>query len=228
MPSQPGRGSTYADDNHVDENNQTNKYLRFLQHPLVINWGWLLTFTIICICNGFLIKQAVPDDIVKTSYTHVLFAVYMAIFPLTASIYHIFKKTGVLISFLLISRVILAFAIFQLHLPSLSFLSISLYGAAALLFAFILIDIGSDRGLIISGSTLFLVIILTSCILIFSDLKVWESVFRITWYCNLIVTANKSAVKLRSYLDNYDSALLTLTAGAAIALSIGWILGSIV
>ncbi|MEM7554493.1 MAG: hypothetical protein AAF378_10400 [Cyanobacteria bacterium P01_A01_bin.84] len=226
IPSKPVKAS-----NDKPKSN-TKNYLGVLRHPIVINWGWLIAFSVICIFNGFLLKEAITNtqllDYLPRRYVHIFLAVYMSIFPLTASIYNIFKKTWIFISILLISRVLLAFSIFQLHLPTVSFLSVFLYGAAILLFFFILIDIASDRGLIVSSLTLFLAVLLVTVLLRISGLGVWRDIFRIVWYCNLIVTVNKSAIKLRTYLDNYNSALLILTASAAIALSIGWILGAVV
>ena len=91
-------------------------------------------------------------------------------------------------------------------------------GFNILLFIFVLIFVCKTRGIIVPAFILFFTAVLAS-------VGLGEWVVRLVWYCNLVVTVNKSGRQLRNALDSFDAAMLSLTGIAAVALAIGWVMG---
>ena len=206
--------------------NNNQYYRRFAQNPLVMNWGWLFSFFMISIFNGWMIFASnidtpvnipfVPEDISRQ-----LIVIYFAIFPLAATVYIIFKNTTLLVASLIGSRAILA--AFLCYLPSpqssaLNPLFMGFLGFNILLFIFVLIFVCKTRGIVVPAFILFFIATLALV-----GLEEWA--FRIVWYSNLVVTVNKSGRQLRNGLDSFDAAMLSLTGIAAVALAIGWVMG---
>lgn len=92
----------------VKQNNYRIKLLRELK---LHDWLWLIAFSIISVCNGlFLRVSSVPLVIV----------ICFAIFPLIYIIYEVFPNTRILSLLIVFSWSILAFAIVNLDLTSMS------------------------------------------------------------------------------------------------------------
>ncbi|MEO1761549.1 MAG: hypothetical protein AAFR83_06140, partial [Cyanobacteria bacterium J06629_18] len=119
------------------------------------------------------------------------------------------------------SRAILAVALCCLQSPKspdLNPLFMSFLGFNILLFVFVLIFVCKTRGIVAPAF-----ILLFTAILALIGQGEWA--FHIIWYCNLVVTVNKSGRQLRNALDSFDAAMLSLTGIAAVGLAIGWVMG---
>ncbi|MDY6897521.1 MAG: hypothetical protein SWZ49_05505 [Cyanobacteriota bacterium] len=207
--------------------NNNQHYRRFAQNPLVMNWGWLFSFLIISIFNGWMINvsqvdtfflppNTLPPDILKP-----LIVIYFAIFPLAATVYIIFKNTTFLVASLIGSRALLAVALCylgNLQLSTFNPLFMGFLGFNLFLFVFVLIFVCKTRGIVAPGFILFF-----TAVLALIGQGNWA--LHIIWYCNLVVTVNKSGRQLRNALDSFDAAMLSLTGIAAVGLAIGWVMG---
>ncbi|BAY86725.1 hypothetical protein NIES267_62360 [Calothrix parasitica NIES-267] len=203
--------------------NNNPYYRRFAQNPLVMNWGWLFSFLIISIFNGWMINVSqvdtsiLPLDISADRFKQ-LIVIYFAIFPLAATVYIIFKNTAFLVVSLIGSRAILAVALCYLRYSGSNSLFMGFLGFNLLLFVFVLIFVCKTRGVVVPAFILFF-----TAVLALIGQGHWA--FRIVWYCNLVVTVNKSGRQLRNALDSFDAAMLSLTGIAAVGLAIGWVMG---
>ena len=201
--------------------NNKKYYRQIMQNPFVSNWGWLISFLIISLFNGWMINiSEVKPFFLEETLLKQIITIYFAVFPLAATVYLIFNNTKLLVFSLIASRGILAIALCYLSIPDLNPLSISLLGLNILLFFLVLIFVCKTRGIIVPAFILFFATLLTA-----SGLIEWA--FRLVWYCNLIVTVNKAGRQLRSALDSFDAAMLSLSGIAAVGLAIGWVMGGL-
>ncbi len=202
--------------------NNNESYRRFAQNPLVMNWGWLATFLIISVFNGWMINISQVEPFYFLDFNpdrlKQLIAIYFAIFPLAATVYILFKSTKLLVVSLIASRVILAVALCYLRTPAFNPLFMGFLGFNLVLFVFVLIFVSKTRGIVVPAFILFFTIVLAL-------IGLGEWAFHLVWYCNLIVTANKSGRQLRNALDSFDAAMLSLSGIAAVGLAIGWVMG---
>jgi len=201
--------------------NNNQPYLKLAQNPVVMKWGWLISFFIISVFNGWMIyvSEVQPFFVKDPFLLKQILAIYFAIFPLAATVYILFKKnTKILVFSLIASRAILAVALCYLNLPPLNPLSISLLGFNLLLFTFLLIFVCKTRGVVVPAFILFFVILLTVV-----GLGQWA--FHLVWYCNLVITVNKAGRQLKDALDSFDGAMLSLSGIAAVGLAVGWLIG---
>jgi hypothetical protein len=184
-------------------------YSELIQEPKLIDWVWLIAFLVICGCNGWFLRVS------STSFPLVI---CFAIFPLTFILYEIFNYTWILQSSFVVSWGILAFAIANLDLPSLSAIAMVLYGLNILFFTFVLLDTISDNGL-------FMLFFITAITLLLFRITNWETILRLVWYCNLMIITTNAGARLNKYLQSFLAAMLTLTGTAALGLTLGWFLG---
>lgn len=199
--------------------NNHKYYRRLTQIPLVTNWGWLISFLMISVFNGWMINVSQVEPLfLSESLLKQILAVYFAIFPLAATGHHFLKSTWLLVTTLIGSRAILALALCYLHLPVLNPLSLSLLGFNILLFAFVLVFVWKTRGIVFPAFVLCFVIALT-----LGGLGQWA--FDVVLYCNLVVTVNKAGRQLKKSLDSFDAAMLSLSGIAAVGLAVGWVMG---
>lgn len=199
--------------------NNNQHYRRFAQNPLVMNWGWLFSFLMISIFNGWMISVSrvdtffLPEDRLRQ-----LIAIYFAIFPLAATVYIVFKSTKFLVASLIVSRALLAVALCYLKSPAFTPLFMGFLAFNFLLFIFVLIFVCKTRGIVVPAFILFFTAVLAL-------IGQGDWAIHIVWYCNLVVTVNKSGRQLRNALDSFDAAMLSLTGIAAVGLAIGWVMG---
>ena len=199
--------------------NNNGYYRRFAQNNLIMNWGWLASFLVISIFNGWMINVSkVEPFFLEAERLKQIIAVYFAIFPLAATVYVLFKSTKLLVVSLIASRVILAVALCYLKSPLLNPLFMGFVGFNLLLFVFVLIFVCKTRGIVAPAFILFFTIVL-------GLIGLGEWAFHLVWYCNLVVSVNKSGRQLRNALDSFDAAMLSLTGVAAVGLAVGWIMG---
>lgn len=199
--------------------NNYESYPRFIKNSLVMNWGWLISFLMISIFNGWMIQVSRVEPLFLDEDTlKQVIAIYFAIFPLAATIYIVIKNTAFLVASLVSSRLILAVALCYLILPASNSLFMVFLGFNILFFIFILIFVSKTRGAIFPAFILFFTLVL-----FLIGYGKWA--FYIVWYCNLVVTVNKSGRHLRSALDSFDAAMVSLTAIAAVGLAVGWVMG---
>lgn len=199
--------------------NNNEYYRRFAQNPLIMNWGWIASFLVISVFNGWMISVSqVEPFFLEPDRLKQLIAIYFAIFPLAATVYILFKSTKLLVFSLVASRAILAIALCYLKSPALNPLFMGFLGFNFLLFVFVLIFVCKTRGIVVPAFILFFTVLL-------AVVGLGEWAFHLVWYCNLDVTVNKSARQLRNALDSFDAAMLSLTGIAAVGLAIGWIMG---
>lgn len=206
--------------------NNNQYYRRFAQNPLIMNWGWLFSFLMISIFNGWAINISdvdtsfLPWNLPLDGLIKQLIVVYFAIFPLAATVYILFKNTAFLVITLIGSRAILAVILcyLEINLQDLNPLFMGFLGFNTLLCIFVLIFVCKTRGIIVPAFILFFTAVLAS-------VGLGEWVVRLVWYCNLVVTVNKSGRQLRNALDSFDAAMLSLTGIAAVGLAIGWVMG---
>lgn len=176
-------------------------------------WGWAIAFFVICVFNGWVLNlYSVPWPLV----------VCFAIFPLGASAHIFSKKTEVLVTSHMVSHIILALVICNVALSNavISIIPIIFYGVNLLFFAFILAYVTRENGLVIP------VLILCSALILTMAFG-WQSIGRIVWYCNLTFTANKAERKMKSFIGDFDIAILALCGISAIGLVVGWRLAGI-
>jgi hypothetical protein len=186
-------------------------YSALIQEPKLTDWIWLIAFFVICTCNGWFLRA---------SSATLPLVICFAIFPLTFILYEIFNHTLILQLSLVVSWGILAFAIANLDLPSLSTIAIILYGLNILFFAFVLLDTISDNGL-------FMLFFITAITLLLFRITNWETILRLVWYCNLMIITTNAGARLNKYLQSFFAAMLTLTGTAGLGLTLGWFLGGI-
>ncbi|MEO1427906.1 MAG: hypothetical protein AAFV71_02340 [Cyanobacteria bacterium J06633_8] len=173
----------------------------------------------ISIFNGWMIQVSRVEPLFLDEDTlKQVIAIYFAIFPLAATIYIVIKNTAFLVASLVSSRLILAVALCYLILPASNSLFMVFLGFNILFFIFILIFVSKTRGAIFPAFILFFTLVL-----FLIGYGKWA--FYIVWYCNLVVTVNKSGRHLRSALDSFDAAMVSLTAIAAVGLAVGWVMG---
>ncbi|WP_157229243.1 hypothetical protein [Rivularia sp. PCC 7116] len=173
----------------------------------------------ISIFNGWMINVSQIEPFFLDANTlRQAIAIYFAIFPLAATSYIVFKSTAFLVTSLVSSRLILAVALCYLTVPAFNSLLMGFLGFNILLFIFILIFVSKTRGILFPAFILFFALVL-----FLIGYGGWA--FHIVWYCNLIVTANKSGRQLRSALDSFDAAMISLTGIGAVGLAVGWIMG---
>ena len=206
-------------------NNQS--YRKLMQSPLVINWGWLISFITISVFNGWMIKvsQLQPFVIPSEVLLKQIITIYFAIFPLAATAHNFFKSTWLLLTIIIGSRGVLALTLCYFQIPSLNVLSIGFFSFNILLFILVLFFVSKTRGIVAPAFILFFIILLTA-LHVLTPLQSGEWAFHIVWYSNLIVAVNKAGRQLGRGLDNFDVAMLTLSGIAAVGLSIGWLMGS--
>ncbi|MEA5597973.1 hypothetical protein [Rivularia sp. UHCC 0363] len=201
--------------------NNNESYRRFTKNSLVMNWGWLISFLMISIFNGWMVNVSSVQprflDIQETLLKQII-VIYFAVFPLAATVYIFFKNTKVLVFSIIASQTILAVALCYIHLPSFSPLFFGFLGFNIFLFIFLLIFVCKTRGFVVPLFILFF-----SIVLVVGGLG--RLAFHLVWYCNLVVTVNKSGRRLRSILNSFDAAMVSLTGIAAVGLAIGWIMG---
>jgi hypothetical protein len=204
--------------------NNNESYRRFAQNPLVMNWGWLATFLILSVFNGWMISVSDVEPFFFLDFNpdriKQIIAVYFAIFPLAATVYILFKSTKFLVFSLIASRAILAVALCYLKSPAFNPLFMGFLGFNLLLFVFVLIFVCKTRGIVVPAFILFFTIVLAL-------VGLGEWAFHLVWYCNLVVSVNKSGRQLRNALDSFDAAMLSLTGIAAVGLAIGWVMGGL-
>ena len=199
--------------------NNNESYRRFAQNNLIMNWGWLASFLVISIFNGWMINLSeVEPFFLEAERLKQIIAVYFAIFPLAATVYILFKSTKLLVVSLIASRVILAVALCYLKSPAFNPLFMGFLGFNLILFVFVLIFVCKTRGIVAPAFILFFTIVLAL-------IGLGEWAFHLVWYCNLVVSVNKSGRQLRNALDSFDAAMLSLTGVAAVGLAVGWIMG---
>lgn len=201
--------------------NNNEYYRRFAQIPLVMNWGWIICFSMLSIFNGWMINISPVKPIfsvIEPETLKQIIIVYFAIFPLASTIYIFFKNTKLLVSVLIASQVILAVTLCYLKSPEFSPLFMGFFGFNVLLFLFVLIFVCKTRGMVAPVFIFFFTIGLA-----LADLGGWA--FHLVWYCNLVVTTNKAGRQLRSSLDSFEAAMLSLTGIASVSLAIGWVMG---
>ncbi len=201
--------------------NNNESYRRFTKNSLVMNWGWLISFLMISIFNGWMINVSSVQprflDIQETLLKQII-VIYFAIFPLAATVYIFFKSTKVLVFSIIASQTILAIALCYIHLPNFSPLFVGFLGFNICLFIFLLIFVCKTRGFVVPVFILFF-----SIVLIVGGFG--RLAFHLVWYCNLILTVNKSGRQLRSILNSFDAAMVSLTGIAAVGLAVGWLMG---
>ncbi|MBV6624024.1 MAG: hypothetical protein KI793_13985 [Rivularia sp. (in: Bacteria)] len=194
-------------------------YRRFTENSLVMNWGWLISFLMISIFNGWMIQVSQVEPFILSANTlKQVIAIYFAIFPLAATSYIVFKSTSLLVTSLIVSRLILAVALCYLNVSAFNSLFMGFLGFNILLFIFILIFVSKTRGILFPAFILFFTLAL-----FLIGYGGWA--FHILWYCNLVVTANKSGRQLRNALESFDAAMVSLTGIAAVGLAVGWVMG---
>ena len=199
--------------------NNNESYRRFSQNNLIMNWGWLASFLVISIFNGWMINLSeVEPFFLEAERLKQIIAVYFAIFPLAATVYILFKSTKLLVVSLIASRVILAVALCYLKSPAFNPLFMGFLGFNLILFVFVLIFVCKTRGIVAPAFILFFTIVLAL-------IGLGEWAFHLVWYCNLVVSVNKSGRQLRNALDSFDAAMLSLTGIAAVGLAVGWVMG---
>ncbi len=184
---------------------------KIVQHWILEDWGWLIAFLNISAFNGWMIK---------VTSASVPIVIYFAVFPLAFIICSIYEKTWILVLNLVISYSILAFTLSILPLPEVSPIAITLYCINILFFAFLLIYVANTRGILVPALIVILIILLLT-------VNRLQPIIRLVWYCNLIVTLNKSGRSLRKYLNSFNAAMLVMTGTAAFGLALGWMLGSL-
>ncbi len=187
-----------------------SRFSKFLQTSLIGEWGWLLAFWCICTFNGWILKE---------SNAALPLVIYFAAFALVSIISLVSKNTKVIAGSLIISQAILALSICYIQLE-VSFLAMVFYGINLLFFAFILLYISIERGVVVPA---FILCVL-AFLLIFGA---WEWIVRLVWYCNLVIAGNKTARQLRKFFDSFDGAILIKSGIAAIGLSVGWMIGGL-
>ncbi|MBE9215729.1 hypothetical protein IQ247_24195 [Plectonema cf. radiosum LEGE 06105] len=204
--------------------NNNESYRRFTKNSLLMNWGWLASFFMISIFNGWVINLS-P---VKTRFLSIeptllkqTIVIYFAIFPLASIVYIFLKSTKILVFSIIASQSILAIALCYIKLPNFSPLLVVFLGFNLLLFVFLLFFVCKTRGFVAPAFILCFVTILI--ITGFGRLA-----FHLVWYCNLILTVNKAGRQLRYALNSFDAAILSLTGIAAIGLAVGWLMGGVV
>ena len=199
--------------------NNNEYYRRFAQNRLIMNWGWLISFLIISVFNGWMINVSQVEPLfLEPERLKQLIVIYFAIFPLAATVYIFFKSTKLLVFSLISSRLILAVALCYLKSPAFNPLFMVFLGFNLFLFVFVLIFVCKTRGIVVPAFILFF-----TAALAVIDLGEWA--FHIVWYCNLVVTVNKSGRQLRNALNSFDAAMLSLTGIAAVGLAVGWAMG---
>ena len=199
--------------------NNNEYYRKFMRYPLITNWGWLISFLMISVFNGCMINVSqVQPLFLQPDQLKQILVVYFAVYPLAGTVYIIFKSTKLLVAALIASQAILAVALCYLKLPVLNPLFFGLLGFNVLLFVFILIFVCKTRGIVVPAFILVFALVLTLG-------GLGRLAFHIVWYCNLIVTNNKAGRQLRSALDSFDAAMLSLSGIAAVGLAIGWLMG---
>ncbi|MEB3215534.1 MAG: hypothetical protein VKN72_04620 [Nostocales cyanobacterium 94392] len=189
-----------------------------------MNWGWLTSFLIISIFNGWVINLSPVKPIFSTIEPTLLkqiIVIYFAIFPLASIVYIFFKSTKLLVFSIIFSQTILAVALCYIKLPGFSPLLVLFFGFNFFLFLFLLIFVCKTRGFVAPAFILCFVIVLI--ITGFGRLA-----FHLVWYCNLILTLNKAGRQLRNILNSFDAAILSLTGIASIGLALGWLMGGVV
>lgn len=184
---------------------------QLLQHPLFKDWGWIIAFLSISAFNGWMMKVSSASRAI---------VIYFAVFPLAFTIYSLYDKTWIFVLTLVILYSTLAVILCILPLPDISGITIILYCINILFFAFLLIYIADTRGILVPAFTVILIILLW----MFID---WQLIIRLVWYCNFIVTLNKSGRSLRNHLDNFNAAMVVMTGTAAFGLALGWMLGGV-
>jgi hypothetical protein len=185
--------------------------LELSQELKLHDWLWLIAFSIICVCNGWFLR---------VSSEPLVIVICFAIFPLIYMVYEVSDNTQVLSLLVVISWGILAFTIVNLDLPSLSLVAIILYSINIVFFGFVLIDVLSDSGLFL----LLFVIAITVLLFIITN---WETVLRLVWFCNLMVTASNASTRLNRFFHSFSTAMMILTGAAALSLSLGWLLAGV-
>ncbi|MBR8838944.1 MAG: hypothetical protein DSM106950_34315 [Stigonema ocellatum SAG 48.90 = DSM 106950] len=201
LPFKTARGNVYF-----------SEYSRkILQHPILKDWGWVISFLSISAFFGWLIK---------VTSASVPLVIYLAVFPLAFIIPSIYKKTWMWVLTLVISYSILAFNICLLPLPEVSPITIILGCINILFFAFLLIYVANTAGIVVPA--LIVILIILGWMIIG-----WEPIIHLVLYCNLIMSLNKAGRSLRKYLDSFNAAMLVMTGAAAFALALGWMLGGL-
>lgn len=202
--------------------NNNESYRKFMRYPLVTNWGWLISFLIISVFNGWMINVSPVEPFffleLDPERLKQIIVLYFAIFPLAATVYILFKSSTLLVASLIGSRAILAVALCYLRFPAFNPLFMGFLGFNLLLFVFVLIFVSKTRGIVVPAFILFFTVVL-----FLAGYGEWA--FHLVWYCNLVVTVNKSGRQLRNVLDSFDAAMLSLTGIAAVGLAIGWAMG---
>lgn len=188
-------------------------YNDFLQNPKISDWGWLLAFASICMFNGWLLytsQRAVNITIV--------YAVIFAIFPLACLVYELVKNPWVLNISLLISWLVIAFAIGNLEIK-ITAATIILYLINLFIFAIVLQNILRETG--------YLLLVLFAVVMLFLfRITDWEKSLRLIWFCNLMFSANHAGSKLGQYFQSFPKGMFLLSAIASLGITCGWLLAS--
>ncbi|CDN12679.1 hypothetical protein RintRC_6666 [Richelia intracellularis] len=190
-------------------NHKNHKFYDYVEpiinNPILYYWGWAIPFLVISIFNGWILYISSAD---------LPLTIFFAIFPLAPSVYIFSINTKVIAISLIISQIILAFAICNLE-PSNSIVTWSFYGINLVLFISILTKVAKENGVVIPVLITFSIMVL---LLTFG----WEWIGKVVWYCNLTFTANKAGKKIIKFVDNLDSTMLILCGIAALGLTLGW------
>jgi hypothetical protein len=185
--------------------------VEFKQELKSHDWLWLVAFAVICFSNGWFMRM---------SSVSVLIVICFAIFPLIYTVYEIFDNTYILSLLIVTLWSVLAFTIVGLDLPFFSFAAIVLYFINIILFGFVLIDVLSDSG------TFMLLFVIAIAVLLFKIAN-WETVLRLVWFCNLMVTVSNAGNRLNRFCQNFVTAMMILTGAAASSLALGWVLSGV-
>ena len=188
------------------KNNKFYDYVEpIINNPILYYWGWAIAFLGISIFNGWILYISSAD---------LPLTILFAIFPLAPSVYIFSRNTKVIAISLIISQVILAFAICTLE-PSNSIFTWIFDGINLVFFISILTKVAKENGVVIPA-------LITVSIMVLLLTFGWEWIGKIVWYCNLTFTANKAGKKIRTFVDNLDSTMLILCGIAAFGLTLGW------
>ncbi|MBF2067710.1 MAG: hypothetical protein IGS39_25330 [Calothrix sp. C42_A2020_038] len=189
-------------------------HVRLSQKLKSDNWLWLLGFVAISVCNGWFLRV--------TSASLIL-VIFFAVFPLVYTVYEVFDNTRftkLLSLLMLILWCVIAFTIVDLDLPPISPVAIILYSINIIFFGFVLIDVLSDSGA-------FMLLFVTAIAILLFKITSWETVLRLIWFCNLMVTASNAGTRLNRFCLSFSAAMIVLTGAATLSLSLGWILGGV-
>jgi hypothetical protein len=190
-------------------NYRKKHYHAFKRNQKNIDWLWLFAFLVICACNGWFLRVSLATFPIR---------VFFAAFPVAFIFYAFYKNTYILRLSLMISWVLLAFIIgnFNLYLISVPVTSVVVYSINIFFFVFVLMDSLSESGL-------FILLFIGVMVLLLLQITGWEKIWRLIWYCNLMITMSNAGVRLQQYCNGFLKAMIALIVTATLGLTIGWV-----